>query len=53
MQDHHIKVNDLHALVSPRLKEFQRQANVHFHPQGSQAMGTQVAETILAQLDLP
>jgi len=43
---HGIPVNDLHALVAPKLAEYQRPANVHFENAGNVAMGRQVADVI-------
>ncbi|MFD2157771.1 SGNH/GDSL hydrolase family protein [Rubritalea tangerina] len=45
-----IEVNDLYALMLPRLGEVQRAKNVHFKPQGSALMAEQVAKKISAQL---
>jgi acyl-CoA thioesterase-1 len=50
MQKHGIAVNDLYGLVYPKLKEYQRPANVHFLPEGSKAMARQVALEILKAL---
>ncbi|PTY06056.1 SGNH/GDSL hydrolase family protein [Verrucomicrobia bacterium LW23] len=46
MKEEGIPVNDLHALVAPRLKEAQRPANVHFTDAGSKMLGEQVAGEI-------
>jgi acyl-CoA thioesterase-1 len=53
MQKYGVTVNDLHALVLPKLNEYQLPANVHFRPAGSQAMAEQVARTILEALKQP
>jgi len=50
MKQEGVPVNDLYALVYPKLSEYQRPANVHFLPEGSEAMAKQVAEKILAAL---
>jgi hypothetical protein len=39
-------VNDLHAAVNGDLPTYQREANVHFHPVGSEHLGEQVAAAI-------
>ena len=50
MQAHGVAVNDLHALVRPKLEEYQQPRNVHFAPAGSEAMAGQVAQHILGAL---
>jgi len=50
MKQEGVMVNDLYALVYPKLSEYQRPANVHFLPEGSQAMAKQVAAKILEAL---
>jgi acyl-CoA thioesterase-1 len=50
MKANDIKVNDLYALVLPKLAEVQRPKNVHFAAKGSELMGKQVAEHILQAL---
>lgn len=52
MIENGIPIDDLHALVSPRLSELQRPANVHFNETGSLVLGGQVStfiETALSQ----
>lgn len=50
MTKHAVAVNDLHALALPRLEELQRPNNVHFKPEGSQALAKAVAAHILKAL---
>ncbi len=50
MERHGVALNDLYAFAKPRLAELQRPANVHFTPEGSQALAEQVAKSILAAL---
>ncbi|MFQ5811483.1 MAG: SGNH/GDSL hydrolase family protein, partial [Armatimonadota bacterium] len=50
MKQEGVAVNDLYALVYPRLEEYQRPANVHFLPEGSKVMAEQVAAMILEAL---
>lgn len=54
MQRYDVAVNDLFAYANPRLEVWQRLGNVHFHPEGSRALGEEVARVILqvAGLDL-
>ena len=53
MKAHDIEINDLYALVVPKLKTYQRPANVHFKPAGDKAMAKQVANIILSALRKP
>ena len=46
MEVRDIPINDLHGLVSGRLEELQRPANVHFTEHGSAVLGAQVAAVI-------
>lgn len=46
-----VAVNDLYAFALPRLSEIQRPVNVHFHAQGSQVLGQEVARVILEALN--
>jgi hypothetical protein len=48
MESRGITVNDLYAFALPRLTELQKPANVHFKPEGSQALAKQVANAITA-----
>ncbi len=50
MKRHGIEVNDLYALVLPRMKELQQANNVHFTEAGSKVLGQQVAKHILDNL---
>jgi acyl-CoA thioesterase-1 len=50
MKELGVPVNDLCAFARPRLKQIQRRANVHFTPEGSQALARQVANSILRAL---
>lgn len=46
MSHHGVRVNDLHAAVSPQLDEYQRPANVHFTEDGYAFLGEHVAAAI-------
>lgn len=50
MQENRIPVDDLYALVEPRMAEIQLPANVHFKPEGYDALADRVVESILTQL---
>ena len=50
MAKHGVPVNDLYAFALPRLADIQREANVHFLPEGSRLLAEQVAAAIEAQL---
>lgn len=50
MLRHGVPVNDLYAFALPRLADIQREANVHFLPEGSRLLAEQVAAAIEAQL---
>ena len=50
MREHGIAVNDLYALVLPRLEEIQQPVNVHFTAEGSRLMAEAVAAAIRARL---
>jgi hypothetical protein len=50
MQARFVPIDDLNALVQPRLRELQSDDGCHFTPQGSEYLGKQVAERILAAL---
>ena len=45
-----VAVNDLYAFALPRLAAIQREANVHFLPEGSRLLAEQVAAAIEKQL---
>jgi len=51
MKQHGIQIDDLYSFALPRLKEIQRDSNVHFHPQGSELLAEQVAKNILKALE--
>jgi acyl-CoA thioesterase-1 len=46
MNEHDIAIDDLYCFALPRLKEIQREANVHFTPEGSAVLAKQVAASI-------
>lgn len=46
MAENNIPTDDLYAFCKPRLKEIQRPANVHFSPEGSEALAKEVAASI-------
>jgi len=50
MKELDIPVNDLHACVLSDLPKWQREANVHFTPEGSAHLGGHVADHILQAL---
>ncbi len=50
MKANHISTDDLYAFALPKLKEIQREANVHFSPEGSKVLAGQVAKSILGAL---
>lgn len=50
MEENDIAIDDLYAFASPKLKEIQRPANVHFTPEGSKTLAEQVAASIREQL---
>ena len=50
MDENGIPVDDLNALVLPRLRELQRPANVHFTVAGSEELGRQVAASVVTKL---
>jgi GDSL-like Lipase/Acylhydrolase family len=51
MTEARIPIDDLYALVNPRLAELQLPANVHYTLPGYNVLGHQVAESILRALD--
>jgi len=51
MQEHDIQVNDLYTFCLPHLKKWQLSKNVHFKPEGSEALAKKVAEVIQKSLD--
>jgi len=50
MKKSHLEVNDLYALILPKLETLQQPVNVHFHHTGSQVMADAVVEHIQAAL---
>jgi len=46
MKQHDIATDDLYAFARPRLAKIQREANVHFSPEGSRVLGKEVARQI-------
>jgi len=51
MNKHGIPIDDLYSFALPRLKEIQRDSNVHFNPKGSELLAEQVAKSILKALE--
>jgi len=51
MNKHGVPINDLYSFALPRLKEIQREQNVHFNPKGSELLAEQVAKSILKALE--
>ncbi|MFK7790144.1 MAG: SGNH/GDSL hydrolase family protein [Phycisphaeraceae bacterium] len=52
MHRHGVQINDLHALVLPRLSELSPKPNdVHYTRQGSELLGERVANVIMAVID--
>ena len=52
MKANGVAINDLHARMLPRMKEFQvAEGNVHFTAKGSRYLAEQVAECILRQIE--
>jgi acyl-CoA thioesterase-1 len=47
---HEVIINDLYAFIEPHLEKVQQPVNVHFKPEGSQALGEEVVKKILAVL---
>ncbi len=50
MKEAGIRINDLHGYIRPTLATHQREANVHFTPDGSAHLGKQVTSVILETL---
>lgn len=46
MKANEVATDDLYAFALPKLKEIQREANVHFSPEGSKVLAGQVAKSI-------
>jgi lysophospholipase L1-like esterase len=51
MNKYEVPINDLYSFALPRLKEIQRDSNVHFYPQGSEFLAEQCAKSILKALE--
>jgi acyl-CoA thioesterase-1 len=52
MEENKIDIDDLHALVAPRLKELQRPGNVHFLQEGNEVLSDQAAGLIETALKI-
>ena len=52
MKRHGVPINDLYSFALPRLKEIQRDRNVHFNPKGSEQLAEQCAKSILKALEI-
>ncbi len=52
MRKRGVPINDLYTFAAARANEIQRQADVHFFPEGSQVLAGEVARKILAQLPI-
>jgi acyl-CoA thioesterase-1 len=50
MEKHGVPTHDMFALVKPQQDKIMRPANVHFTPEGSEALGRDVARVITAAL---
>ena len=50
MGENNIPINDLHAHMTRRLKEFQKKGNVHFDAAGSKHLAEKVADDVLKAL---
>ncbi len=46
MEENQVATNDLYAFALPKLEKIQRKADVHYTPEGSQALAEQVVKTI-------
>ena len=51
MDKYGVPIYDLYSFALPRLKEIQREQNVHFNPQGSEQLAEQCAKSILKALE--
>lgn len=51
MTEEKVSVNDLWAIIRPRLAKFQNPKDVHFTPEGSQFMAEAVARLIKETLN--
>lgn len=50
MEENHVRVDDLYSFALPRLAQIQKPADVHYRPEGYQALARQVAASIEAVL---
>lgn len=50
MRDEGVEINDLHAFAAARLAEIGKPADVHYTPEGSETLATEVARHIMAAL---
>lgn len=50
MKENHVLIDDLYGYALPRLKEYQRQDDVHFATVGGEALGREVARSIESAL---
>jgi acyl-CoA thioesterase-1 len=51
MKKYGVQIDDLYSFALPRLKEIQRESNVHFTQKGSEQLAEQVAKNILKALE--
>jgi acyl-CoA thioesterase-1 len=51
MKKHRVPIDDLYSFALPRLKEIQRDSNVHFNAEGSELLAEQVAKSIIKALE--
>ena len=52
MKKEKVYINDLHAFVTPRMRELQRPNNVHFTEFGSRELAKEVVKSILGNLKM-
>jgi lysophospholipase L1-like esterase len=50
MKRHQIPTHDLYTMSVDRMTELMREANVHYHPEGSRVLAEDVAQVIRAAL---
>lgn len=50
MKEHGVAIDDLHSFVLPKLAELQKPRNVHFSPEGSEALAGEVVKSIRTAL---
>jgi hypothetical protein len=51
MKKYGVQIDDLYSFALPRLKEIQREHNVHFTQKGSEQLDEQVAKSIIKALE--